>query len=237
MEQPQQIPGPSLRELAYRLRVVIGNIIAFLGFIAVWLDPYAAITIPRLLLGGLIGMGGFSLRIWAASYQWPNIAKPLPDAQTGLITAGPYAYMRHPIYVSMFLLTAGAFVTFGSWLAAVCVAVPTLLVNMWQADYEDAFLHRLYGAAARDYQRHVARFFPKVWAPYPIRHGRFSLAQGLKYDIGPLSAFVCFIPGMIAVSLYQEPTLFTTLGVLVGAVLVSFFLTWLIRRAFRLEFA
>jgi protein-S-isoprenylcysteine O-methyltransferase Ste14 len=225
-----------LRELIYRRRVIIGNVIAFLGFLIVWVDPYAAITIPRLLLGGLIGTAGFVLRIWASSYQWPNISRPLPGAQTGLITAGPYTYLRHPIYLSMLLLTAGVLITFGSWLAVVCVVVPTLMLNLWQANYEDAFLIQRYGAQARAYQEALPRFIPKIWAPYPHRNGTLSLKQGLKYDIGPLSAFLCFIPAMVIVSLYWAPTLPITLAVLVGSVLVSFFFTWLIRRLFKREF-
>lgn len=231
------LPATALQELIYRQRVLIGNIIAFLGFLIVWIDPYAAITIPRLLFGGIIGTIGFVLRIWASSYQWPNIANPLPGAQTGMITAGPYAYLRHPIYLSMFLLTGGVFITFGSWIAALCVAIPTWALNVWQARFEDRFLIQQYGQQARIYQQTLPRFLPKVWAPYPHRNGTYSLGQGLKYDVGPLSAFLCFIPAMIIVSLYQSPTLLVTLIVLVGAVLLSFLLTWIVRRVFNREFA
>jgi protein-S-isoprenylcysteine O-methyltransferase Ste14 len=217
--------------------VVVGNSIAFVGFLIVWLDPYAAITMPRLLMGSLIGLAGFTLRIWASSYQWPNIARDLPDARTGLITAGPYAYLRHPIYLGLLLFTTGAFVGFGSWLAAILVFIPTLALNLWQARYEESFLGQKYGKEARRYQKHVPIMFPKVWDPYPERNGHFSLAKGLKYDIGPLSSFVCFIIVMLIITSYQAPTLPLTLVVLVGSVLFSFFLTWLVRFVFKQEFA
>lgn len=226
-----------LKKTVYQQRVVMANVIAFLGFIIVWLDPYAGVTMLRLLIGAFIGGVGFLLRIWAASYQWPNIATPLPNARTGLITAGPYAYLRHPVYLGMLFLTCGAFFALGSWLAAIIVIIPMLIVNLWQASYEESFLVKQYGEQARSYHKHLPRFLPKIWRPYPIRNGNFSLAQGLKYDIGPLSAFLCFIVVMMYITLYQTPILPVILIVLMGSVFLSFFLTWLVRRIFKREFS
>ncbi len=221
---------PQVQEKLYQNRVVIGNIIAFLGFVIVWIDPYAQVTIPHLLVGAIIGSIGFGLRIWASSYQWPNIATAQPDSRTGLITAGPYAYLRHPIYLSMFLLTAGAFLTFGSWLAAIVVVIPTYIVNWWQARYEEIFLIKKYGREAVQYQEYLPMFIPNPFKPYPIRTGRFVLAQGIKHDIGPLSAFACFIVLMLAVTLVHPPTLPIVLIILVASILLSFVLVWLVRR-------
>jgi protein-S-isoprenylcysteine O-methyltransferase Ste14 len=226
-----------LRERIYRHRVLVGNTIGFLGFLIIWIDPYAAVTMPRLIVGSLIGLAGFALRIWASSYQWPNIARELPDARTGLITAGPYSYMRHPIYLGMLLFTTGAFVGFGSWLAAALVFAPTLVLNLWQARYEEVFLVQMYGDEAKRYQKRLPRMLPKVWDPYPDRHGSFSLAQGIKYDIGPLSSFVCFVIVMLVITSFRAPTFSLTLVVLVGSVIFSFFLTWLVRSIFKQEFA
>lgn len=226
-----------MRERIYRHRVLVGNAIGFLGFLIIWVDPNAAVTMPRLIAGSLIGLAGFTLRIWASSYQWPNIARDLPDARTGLITAGPYAYMRHPIYLGLLLFTTGSFVGFGSWLAASLVFVPTLILNLWQARYEESFLVQTYGDEAMRYQKHLPRLLPRIWNPYPDRRGSFSLAQGIKYDIGPLSSFVCFIIVMLVITSHRVPTLSLTLVVLVGSVIFSFILTWFIRSIFKQEFA
>jgi protein-S-isoprenylcysteine O-methyltransferase Ste14 len=220
----------------YRRRVVVGNVIVFMGLIVIWFDPYAEITVTRLLIGILIGLLGFALRIWASSYQWQNISRPLPEARTGLITAGPYSLVRHPIYLSMLLLIFGIFVTFGSWLAAILVIIPTLILNYWQAVYEEAFLVAHYGEQALEYQKQVPFFIPRMWKPYPIKNGSFSLRQGLKYDIGPLSAFICFGIAMVFVALRQVPSLVVTLLVLFSSVVLSFFVTWLVRSVFRQEF-
>ena len=226
---------PTLQEKLYQSRVIVGIIIAFFGFVIVFIDPYAQITIARLLAGALVGSAGFGLRIWAPSYQWPNIATAQPDSRTGLLTAGPYAYLRHPIYLSMFLLTIGAFLAFGSWIAALVTVVPTYFVNWWQARYEERFLVEKYGREATEYQQHLPMFIPNPFKPYPVRNGQFSLAKGIKHDIGPLSAFVCFIILMLGVTLIQPPTLPITLGILVGSILLSFVLVWLVRRIFRHE--
>ncbi|HVG02444.1 MAG TPA: isoprenylcysteine carboxylmethyltransferase family protein [Nitrospira sp.] len=227
----------ALGQFVYRQRAVVGNVIVFGGFLVIWFDPYAGITIGRLLSGLMIGGLGFALRIWASSYQWHNISRPLPQARTGLITAGPYSLMRHPIYLSMLLLTVGIFLAFGSWLAALVVVPPTIVLNYWQARYEDAFLFERYGAEALEYKKQVPIFLPKFWKPYPIRNGSFSLSQGLKFDIGPLSAFICFGLAMLIVVMRRAPTFPIILIVLVGSVAFSFFLTWLVRSVFKQEFA
>ena len=226
-----------LSQLCYQRRVVLGNAIAFAGFVAILFDRNASIAPNRLLAGALIGLLGFSLRIWASSYQWHNIARSLPESRTGLITAGPYALMRHPIYAGMILLTAGIFIAFGSWLAVAIAVIPTVLLNYWQAWFEDQFLLERYGRSAEKYRKHLWRFFPKFWKPYPIRQGEFSIAQGIKFDIGPLSAFVCFIVFMLISSAYRKPDLIMTLGALIVAVLLSFLFTLLIRRLFNREFS
>jgi len=226
-----------LSQYCYQRRVVLGNVIAFAGFVAVLFDGNARINSSRLLAGALIGLLGFSLRIWASSYQWHNIARALPESRTGLITAGPYALMRHPIYVGMILLTAGIFIAFGSWLAVVVALIPTILLNYWQARYEDRFLVERYGRSAEAYRKHLWRFFPKFWNPYPVRQGEVSLTQGIKFDIGPLSAFVCFIAFMLVSSAFRKPDLTMTLGALIVAVLLSFLFTLLTRRLFNREFS
>jgi protein-S-isoprenylcysteine O-methyltransferase Ste14 len=226
-----------LSRFCYQRRVVLGNLIAFAGFVVVLLDRNASIAPNRLLTGAFVGLLGFSLRIWASSYQWHNISRALPESRTGLITAGPYALMRHPIYVGMILLTAGIFVAFGSWLAVIVAVIPTILLNYWQAHYEDQFLLERHGRSAEAYRKHLWRFFPKFWNPYPIRQGKFSIAQGIKFDIGPLSAFVCFIVFMLVSSAYRKPDLTTTLGALILAVLLSFLFTLLTRRLFDREFS
>jgi protein-S-isoprenylcysteine O-methyltransferase Ste14 len=225
-----------LEQLGYQRRVLLGNIIAFVGFIVILIDPYARITPRRLIAGALVGLLGFSLRIWASSYQWHNIAAALPEAKTGLITAGPYALMRHPIYVSMILLTCGIFITFGSWLAVIVTGVPTFILNYWQARFEEQFLKARYGETAEAYCQHLWLFFPKFWNPYPIRQGQFSLRQGIKFDIGPLSAFVCFIVFMLVTSIYLKPDLMVTLAALIVAVLLSFIFTLVTRKLFNREF-
>ncbi|MGH9930127.1 MAG: methyltransferase family protein [Pyrinomonadaceae bacterium] len=220
----------------YRKRAVVGNMIVFLGFGAILLDPFAGITLGRLLAGLTVGLLGFALRIWASSYQWHNIARPLPEARTGLITAGPYSLMRHPIYSSMLLLTVGIFLAFGSWFAAALAVIPTIVLNYWQAKYEETFLVERYGSEAREYQHHLPIFIPQIWDPFPVKNGTFSFLQGIKHDIGPLSAFVCFGLVMVFVAVRQKATLTITLIVLVVSVLFSFLLTWLIRSIFKQEF-
>ena len=166
-----------LSQLCYQRRVVLGNAIAFAGFVAILFDRNASIAPNRLLAGALIGLLGFSLRIWASSYQWHNIARSLPESRTGLITAGPYALMRHPIYAGMILLTAGIFIAFGSWLAVAIAVIPTVLLNYWQAWFEDLGMdHILLNVA--DPEKSVAHYRKFLGQPMPGNNGRIWFQVG-----------------------------------------------------------
>src|SRR5207249_294750 len=114
-----------------------------------------------------------------------NIGQETPSAQTGLITAGPYRFIRHPIYAGLLLLKFGMFLAFGSLLAALVAIPPSLILAIWLANYEENFLISKYGGEAADYRLTVPLLLPNFSKSYPIRRGILSWKQGLKHDIGP----------------------------------------------------
>jgi protein-S-isoprenylcysteine O-methyltransferase Ste14 len=84
------------------------------------------------------------------------------EPTTALVTSGIYAYIRHPLYASLLLLTTGV------WLKDVTGPSTALFVLSWAsvaatALAEEKELRGQFGGAYDAYSRRTKRFFPGIW--------------------------------------------------------------------------
>jgi len=86
---------------------------------------------------------------------------PEPGATTMLITDGPYAFIRHPMYTALILLTFGLFVNYpvASHLLAFTLLFIVLNVKLI---YEESILTRRF-PEYRQYQARTRKLFPFVF--------------------------------------------------------------------------
>lgn len=81
----------------------------------------------------------------------------------GLVTTGPYAYVRHPFYTSYIMLWLG----WAMSCAHIAAIVPAIfmIVTFWSAarDEETKFARTEFAAAYAHYKRQTGRFFPRLW--------------------------------------------------------------------------
>jgi protein-S-isoprenylcysteine O-methyltransferase Ste14 len=75
-----------------------------------------------------------------------------------LITKGPYALVRNPLYVGSFLMMGGFCTLVGDWLTLLAVMVPMIA---------------LYWLAVRDEEQGLSKAFPDEWPAYAARVPRF----------------------------------------------------------------
>lgn len=110
---------------------------------------------PAVALGGLVLVaGGLALHGWARRTlgpHWSGVVQVRADHV--LVDGGPYAYVRHPIYLAGLLLAAGSFLAHPS-LAAACLAGGFAAGLMLKAWLEERVLRRALGP---DYARYAAR--------------------------------------------------------------------------------
>jgi protein-S-isoprenylcysteine O-methyltransferase Ste14 len=87
---------------------------------------------------------------------------PLPESKEGasLVTSGIYKYLRHPIYLALFLLAAGLVLWKQSWQS---IAVSILLIGLliYKSRYEDSLLKIKFPESA-NYQNSTPAFFLKI---------------------------------------------------------------------------
>jgi len=214
----------------YKYRVPLAFAYVLFGLVAARLDPLAKVAVSNLVAGFVLALGGILLRIWASAYVWPNIAAPSPQAREGMVTAGPYALVRNPIYLGGLLLVSGLTVGLGSPLAALTMLPPTLLTHYWQARYEESFLLSSYGKQFEDYRRSVPLLIPSPGKVCQERHGELDLVQGIKHDIGPVSGFLLFCILVALRMNYGSLSSFWMTTTLIGSLLVSVSLVRLVQR-------
>jgi len=83
-----------------------------------------------------------------------------PSADEPMVTAGPYAYVRHPIYTLSSLVVLCTAAVWPSPPMIVIAALHILLLR-YEARREEAHLNHVHGAAYQDYCGRTGRFFPR----------------------------------------------------------------------------
>ena len=105
---------------------------------------------------------GFALVLWCLvtfAFVGKGTAAPF-DPPRRLVVAGPYRFVRNPIYIGAVMAMLGAaMVLWSGWLvlyAFVVLIVTHLLVIL----YEEPHLRRVFGQPYEDYLRTVRRWIP-----------------------------------------------------------------------------
>jgi protein-S-isoprenylcysteine O-methyltransferase Ste14 len=119
-------------------------------------------------LGLPLAFAGEAVRAWAVGYSGVTTRGSEVEAPA-LVTAGPYAYVRNPLYVGNFITALGFAIAFtgknepvvrAGLLAAslsTMLGVYTVIVP-----HEEAFLRSKFGSAFDDYVARVPRIVPAL---------------------------------------------------------------------------
>jgi|SRR5271165_1100101 len=130
----------------------------------------------RSIAAGLpIALAGEALRCWAVGYSGVTTRSDDVTAPA-LVTAGPYAYVRNPLYLGNFITALGFSIAFtgalppgrrlvlagfglGSMAALYAAIVPL----------EEAYLRKTFGAEFDEYAGRVPRLVPRTTPSAPAR--------------------------------------------------------------------
>lgn len=114
--------------------------------------------ITALTIGGAVGLFFWAARTMGAN--WSIVARMRQGHE--LVTGGPFAVVRHPIYLAMllFMLSLAAAT---SHERALWAAIPVFVIGtLIRTSREEALLRAQFGAAYEAYARRVKRFIPGV---------------------------------------------------------------------------
>jgi protein-S-isoprenylcysteine O-methyltransferase Ste14 len=156
----------SKRDRRSQLGIVIqgvGMALAGFGQVRPILPALSAASIAS-TLAVLVLMGG-AIALFATSSRelgrnWSLVARMRSDHQ--LVRTGPYARVRHPIYLGMLLFLLAMSVALGHWLQLIA-AVPIFLIGtIIRTRLEDALLEQQFGGAFRDYRNSTPALIPRL---------------------------------------------------------------------------
>ena len=103
---------------------------------------------------------GVALAAWARILFAREGTQVLPSSKTNrvLVTRGPFAFSRNPMYVGVLMVVGGVAIWVGS-ISLLVAVVPTFLVIRFGAiPFEEAKMERQFGDAYRAYKAKVRRW-------------------------------------------------------------------------------
>ncbi len=171
---------------------------------------FAQPTVLSMLTGFLLVLAGEGLRFWGVSLVGSETRTTGRVGGTYLITNGPYAYVRNPLYVGNMLMYAGIGVmsmALFPWLLLIAVAwfyVQYYLI----VTQEEEYLKERFGEAYHEYANAVGRFFPRPGryvSPRPPEKV-FSTREGLASERRTLQAIVLVTLLVVAKYVYLQRT-------------------------------
>jgi protein-S-isoprenylcysteine O-methyltransferase Ste14 len=123
------------------------------------LSPRSLIFSAIVLSLGVAGAWLFDRSARALGANWSLVARMRVDH--GLVRDGPFARVRHPIYLAMLLMLAALGLGLGH-MAGLLIAIPVFLVGTAiRVREEERLLRQQFGQAYDDYARVTPAFIPR----------------------------------------------------------------------------
>ena len=87
---------------------------------------------------------------------------PRADRARGLVTTGPYRFVRHPIYLGLILVALGQSLAFGNRAALLVVVLAVVPTFVWRARAEEELLGGTFGARYARYRERTRMVVPFI---------------------------------------------------------------------------
>jgi len=149
-------------------RFVVRKRTFFSLVIPIVLIIFAKPSLNGLFAGLILVLIGQAIRIWAAGYISKN---------KQLAVAGPYAYVRNPLYVGSLFLAAGYCVMSGLWWSWIITAVFYYVFYIGTIVSEEEHLENILGEAYVKYKAAVPRLLPRLSPHHGPNGGSFLWSQ------------------------------------------------------------
>lgn len=123
--------------------------------VALWPDNVRAMRVAGafLFLAGL-GIALAAVRTFHAAGTSPNPTRP----SKALAFAGPYRFTRNPMYLGLFLASAGFAVFWNAFWPLLALPFAILAMTVFVIRREERYLEERFGEAYRDYTNRVRRW-------------------------------------------------------------------------------
>ena len=130
-----------------------------------------------LYAGTAVAAAGALIRLWASGHVMKNKV---------LATDGPYAFVRHPLYVGNILLLLGFSMASSLWWSFVLMLALLLFYYPPTISYEDNNLRDFFGDAWVDWSKTTHALIPTWPSGKPISESSWSFRKSLMQNGEPI---------------------------------------------------
>lgn len=184
--------------------------------------PIATSTIVVIVVATLALLLAALVRTWATSYLGSDVVYDKDLHSERVVADGPYRYVRNPLYLGTWLLTAAISVLMPPGGALFALVTVTLLIVAWvMAEERKLTIER--GDAYTAYLKKVPRFLPAITPRIPAGTARPDWLQGF---VGEIHLWGMAITYLLFAHRYN-------VTILEQGVLISVGVTFLIRAIWR----
>jgi protein-S-isoprenylcysteine O-methyltransferase Ste14 len=155
----------------YRFRQFVG--IAFIILLTTFGRPIQNLFV----LGVVFVILGMMARLWASGHVKKDKV---------LATTGPYAYVRHPLYVGNHLILFGFCLASGLWWSLPAWIVIGLVFYPSAINHEDELLHRLFPTEWELWHKRTRALIPHLTPYQTSERGQWSFSQSLRVNGEPI---------------------------------------------------
>lgn len=114
-------------------------------------------------LGLALSLAGLAALLWSQSSMGDSLRIGVdPDERTALVTAGPFRWVRNPIYSAMLVYVAGVALLVPNPVSVAAFGVLALGLDLHVRLVEEPYLAATHGNSYASYAARVGRFVPGV---------------------------------------------------------------------------
>jgi protein-S-isoprenylcysteine O-methyltransferase Ste14 len=199
--------------IEFRLRMLIQVVIVFIAIWAPWVTPWNiklrmatlewlaleigrtgivsfAVAVPIFItLGAVLAAAGACLRVWGAAYLGYDVVHHKLMQAGGVMAAGPYRYMRNPLYLGgWFMMAAISLLLTPSGALFMVALIGFFYLRLILG--EEAFLAAKLGEPYRQYLRAVPRIVPRFRSAIPAVEVKANWLISILTEIMPIGTFI-----------------------------------------------
>lgn len=151
-------------------------------------------TLYLVVAGVILILVGEALRVWGVSYAG-SATRTRQAGAPFLVTNGPFAHFRNPLYVGNILIYVGAIILSGAWLPylAIIVFFVFLIQYIFIIKHEEEKLVELFANEYKEYRNSVPKFIPRLSAYENRTDVKPIIKEALKSERSTYIAMFSFI--------------------------------------------
>lgn len=149
--------------VGFTVALLVGAAAPVLALLDV-VEPISALETTAAHVAGLVlAVGGIGLTFYAQVAMGSSWRIGVdPGERTTLVTSGPFALVRNPIFAAMLPTALGLTMLVPSWVAIVGLGGLVIALELQVRVVEEPYLLQVHGDSYAEYATQVGRFVPQV---------------------------------------------------------------------------